>query len=280
MPNNQPPNATSIALPNLFINSSNPPTRPSPKDSDIEIDVAFLSRAVHAAACQNCQKCMIGDVYLNSIIIRSLLKNATPDVLTLVMAEHSVEILDVATDEFLDLALQRRLETIDANKLVDFLAKAGRLGFDEMDVFNDAGDVALAPKGAPKAKGSDVGVSLVPKPLVGRSVSRSSPVVQRGPRKRKENTSDTLGGQSVRDVRAAKKRKGRGDEVLKPHVESKAPVGVIQKQRESLQARAGVVSPSAMKQWVKSFGSGEQGKDNSTEVVVIPDSSSGSEKGI
>ena len=161
-----------------------------------------------------------------------------------------------------------------------FLVKAGRLGFDDMDVFNDAGGVALAPKGAPKAKGFDVAVSLVPKPLVGKPVPWSSLVVQCGPSKRKENTSDTLGSCSVGDVRAAKKRKERGDEVLKPHVESKAPVRVVQKQRESLRARAGVVSPSAMKQRVRSSRNGEQRKGNSTGVVVILDSSSGSEEGI
>ena len=48
---------------------------------------------------------MVGDVSLNLIIIRSLFKNATPDVLIQVVTENSVEILDAATDEFLDLAL-------------------------------------------------------------------------------------------------------------------------------------------------------------------------------
>ena len=54
---------------------------------------------------------------------------------------HGKEILECATNQFLDLAMVLRLETISARDLVHLLAKAGRLGYRETDVIeDDAGD--------------------------------------------------------------------------------------------------------------------------------------------
>lgn len=54
-----------------------------------------------------------------------------------ILDTHGKEILECASDQFLDLATALRLKTINARDLVSLLAKAGRLGFRETDVVED-----------------------------------------------------------------------------------------------------------------------------------------------
>jgi hypothetical protein len=46
-------------------------------------------------------------------------------------------ILDKATNDFLDKALKKRLETIDARSLINALARAERLGYENDDVMDE-----------------------------------------------------------------------------------------------------------------------------------------------
>jgi len=46
-------------------------------------------------------------------------------------------LLDKCSDEFLDRALERRLKTIDARSLINALARAERLGYENSDVLED-----------------------------------------------------------------------------------------------------------------------------------------------
>lgn len=54
-----------------------------------------------------------------------------------ILDTHGSQILGYASSEFLDLAVARRLQTIGSRGLVNVLAKAGRLGFNETDVISD-----------------------------------------------------------------------------------------------------------------------------------------------
>ena len=61
-----------------------------------------------------------------------------------ILNTHGKEILECASNQFLDLAMALRLETISARDLVHLLAKARRLGYREMDVVeDDAGDLLV-----------------------------------------------------------------------------------------------------------------------------------------
>ena len=53
-----------------------------------------------------------------------------------ILDAHGREILDCASDQFLDLALSRRLKTIKARELVCLLVRAERLRYSEIDVVN------------------------------------------------------------------------------------------------------------------------------------------------
>ena len=54
-----------------------------------------------------------------------------------ILESYGKEILNSASDEFLDLAVGLRLQTISARELVKLLAKAKRLGYQETDIIDD-----------------------------------------------------------------------------------------------------------------------------------------------
>ena len=60
-----------------------------------------------------------------------------PSLLPSILDVHGREILERASDQFLDVAMALRLETINARDLVNLLDKAGRLGYSETDVDDD-----------------------------------------------------------------------------------------------------------------------------------------------
>jgi hypothetical protein len=62
-----------------------------------------------------------------------ILQHFTPGMID----EMSDMILEKAPDSFLDKAMQRRLETIDARPLLNMLARAERLGYDARDITPD-----------------------------------------------------------------------------------------------------------------------------------------------
>jgi hypothetical protein len=54
-----------------------------------------------------------------------------------ILESYGKEILESASDQFLDLAIGVRLQTISARELVKLLAKAKRLGYQETDIIDD-----------------------------------------------------------------------------------------------------------------------------------------------
>ncbi|KAI0889859.1 uncharacterized protein GGS22DRAFT_149314 [Annulohypoxylon maeteangense] len=120
-----------------------------------------VSSAVRRAVRDNWQKCLLGSEFhhafllnavihhSNGVIIRRSIKDfgakmvteskheiishfMTPD-----LDELADEILQKASDYFLDCALERRLKTIDARSLINALARAERLGYENSDVIED-----------------------------------------------------------------------------------------------------------------------------------------------
>ncbi|KAI1454377.1 hypothetical protein F4805DRAFT_439854 [Annulohypoxylon moriforme] len=120
-----------------------------------------VSSAVRRAIRDNWQKCLLGSEFhhafllnavihhSNGVIIRRSIKDfgakmvaeskheiishlVTPD-----LDELADEILEKASDYFLDCALERRLKTIDARSLINALARAERLGYENSDVIED-----------------------------------------------------------------------------------------------------------------------------------------------
>ena len=54
-----------------------------------------------------------------------------------ILESYGKEILESASDQFLDLAVRVRLQTISARELVKLLAEAKRLGYQETDIIDD-----------------------------------------------------------------------------------------------------------------------------------------------
>ncbi|PFH57941.1 hypothetical protein XA68_14366 [Ophiocordyceps unilateralis] len=106
-------------------------------------------------------KCLSGSDYHHRFILDRILPSATPSVLALAvqksgekmvrasknqilahlttqdMDELADMILAKASDDFLDKAMARRLETIRARRLVNALARAERLGYDVRDIVEE-----------------------------------------------------------------------------------------------------------------------------------------------
>ncbi|KAL7629237.1 hypothetical protein AAE478_000757 [Parahypoxylon ruwenzoriense] len=71
-------------------------------------------------------------------------------------------ILSKASDYFLDKALEKRLRTIDARSLINALARAERLGYENSDVLDDRGGRDVAASTAPPFNPALVNPSPVP----------------------------------------------------------------------------------------------------------------------
>ncbi|KFY32158.1 hypothetical protein V493_00459, partial [Pseudogymnoascus sp. VKM F-4281 (FW-2241)] len=93
--------------------------------------------AARAGVRQNWRKCLLGSSSDESFFIRSLMGRTSDHVMTKILEDEQERILEVASEhykEFLDQAMAVRLESISAKELVAVLAKARRLGYDEMDL--------------------------------------------------------------------------------------------------------------------------------------------------
>ncbi|KAI2640623.1 hypothetical protein GGS26DRAFT_539080 [Hypomontagnella submonticulosa] len=169
-----PPGALSRAGNNP--NSSSPPRGfPSPKrdhqrenpkfaDDQSRLTHAIqqsVSSAVRRVIRDNWEKCLLGSEFhhafllnavihhSNGVIIRRSLKDFGAKMVS--EAKHEIvahlsstdidelsdDILEKASDRFLDLALQRRLRTIDARSLINALAHAERLGYENSDILEE-----------------------------------------------------------------------------------------------------------------------------------------------
>jgi hypothetical protein len=53
-----------------------------------------------------------------------------------ILEDYGKEILESASDQFLDLAVRLRLQKISGNKLVKLLAEAGRLGYQKTNIID------------------------------------------------------------------------------------------------------------------------------------------------
>ena len=78
----------------------------------------------------------IGKAWNDSSLVRSIL------------AAFGKEILEFASDQFLDLGLELRLKTVSARDLVIPLAKAQRLRYSKTDVIDDEKPVHQAHEGS------------------------------------------------------------------------------------------------------------------------------------
>ncbi|KAF4581076.1 hypothetical protein GQ602_007213 [Ophiocordyceps camponoti-floridani] len=105
------------------------------------------------------EKCLSGSEYHLNFVLKAIVPSATPAMLALALqasvdlAETRKRMLDTltskdmdgladailskASDDFLDQAMARRLETIGARRLVNLLARAERLGYDVRDVVEE-----------------------------------------------------------------------------------------------------------------------------------------------
>ncbi len=77
----------------------------------------------------------IGQAATGSPLVRAILES------------YGKEILESASEQFLDLAVEVRLRTISARELVKLLAKANRLGYQETDIIDDENGARLVQGG-------------------------------------------------------------------------------------------------------------------------------------
>jgi hypothetical protein len=158
----------------------------SPKDAALlETEVAALSKALSAVSNeaarivtrQHWRKCLIGTDKDQSFLVRAILKHSTPHVYERAIEDYGDKFLDAADDEFLDQALELRLPSIDADKLVALLAKAKRLGYDEQDVVDEEEDVVPAQNRPAESLQPIIEKMLNPEPCDAIMVDRSDPVL-------------------------------------------------------------------------------------------------------
>jgi hypothetical protein len=64
-----------------------------------------------------------------------------------ILESYGKEILESASEQFLDLAVEVRLQTISARELVKLLAKANRLRYKETDTVDDENSASLVQGG-------------------------------------------------------------------------------------------------------------------------------------
>ncbi|KAI1083141.1 hypothetical protein F5B20DRAFT_528719 [Whalleya microplaca] len=162
-------------MPRLSITPSRVKGFPSPKQEGLVETPKFnddLSRLTHAiqqgvpgavrrAVRDNWEKCMLGSDFhhafllnacihhSNGVIIRRSIKDFGAKMVadgkhelvahlkTNDLDELVDNILGRASDDFLDRAMEKRLRTIDARSLINALARAERLGYENSDVLDD-----------------------------------------------------------------------------------------------------------------------------------------------
>jgi hypothetical protein len=132
-----------------------------------------------------------------------------------ILDTHGKEILQCASDQFLDLATALRLESINARDLVGLLAKAGRLGYGGTNIVEDNAVDCIAheaDEGKERSRGPHSASKV---PDVGRdqgsdsTASEPSPAkASRGPKRRKKNEEGSLSFKGPRRTRAHPTRPG------------------------------------------------------------------------
>ncbi|KAI1407857.1 hypothetical protein F5Y13DRAFT_194969 [Hypoxylon sp. FL1857] len=197
--------------------SSSTPSRgfPSPKKEHHLDNPKFsddLSRLTHAmqqsvpAAVRrvirdNWEKCLLGSEFhhaflLNAVIHHSngvIIRRSIKDFGSKMVSEskHEIiahlttsdldavadDILDKASDYFLDRAMEKRLRTIDARSLINALARAERLGYENSDILEDQKEKASKFNPAPSF---DPTPHLVPDPGPNLQHRQSLPSMQQG----------------------------------------------------------------------------------------------------
>jgi len=163
------------------------PKEISPKDAALlETEVAALNKtlstvsneAARVVTRQHWRKCLIGTEKDQSFLVRAILKHSTPHVYMRAVEDYGDKFLEAANDEFLDKALELRLSTIDADKLVALLAKAKRLGYDEQDVVDEEEDVMPAENRLSEDPESNLQEVSNPQPRDAIMVDRSDPLLE------------------------------------------------------------------------------------------------------
>jgi hypothetical protein len=181
-----------------------------------------------------------------------------------ILVAFGKEILEFASDEFLDLALELRLKTINACELVKLLAKADRLGYGDMDTIDDDDDVSPAQEacegsrsgleviGAPKSP-SEIAGPLHRHPTA--SPQSPNPDGYRAPKRLK--TVDVQRGESVSENGPRDRPKVRG-------VDPKAATS--KKDPRNNQSMRGVVGVPD-REVTATSAAGKQGQRQSSRVV-------------
>jgi hypothetical protein len=163
------------------------PKEVSPKDSALlETEVAALSKtlstvsneAARIVTRQHWRKCLIGTEKDQSFLVRAILKHSTPHVYLRAMEDYGDKMLEAASDEFLDRALELRLPTIDADKLLTLLTKAKRLGYDEQDFVDEEEDVVPAQNGPSESAEPNIEEIPNPEPREAIVVDRSDALLE------------------------------------------------------------------------------------------------------
>ena len=115
---------------------------------------------------------------------------------------YAKEILECASDQFLDLAVVLRLETINAKDLVDLLAKTGRQRHIEADIIEDEAGECLAYKARDTQLRLDAkSASMLSGQKIDQGRRASTPSPQRSPvqasrerKRRKVDERESIGG--------------------------------------------------------------------------------------
>ncbi|KAI9738075.1 MAG: hypothetical protein M1818_005503 [Claussenomyces sp. TS43310] len=163
------------------------------------------NHAARRATLENWRKCLIGDAHDESYFVRGILKKTSSHVFERIMDEFGDVLLDNASDEFLDRAVELRLQTVGAKTVVPMLredlldsameyrlttvttgslfamlAQARRLGYDVQDVVSDDGNVPAASD--EKIHSREAGEMSHPSPAVVQAVQNHAQHPQMQPR--------------------------------------------------------------------------------------------------
>ncbi|OTB18499.1 hypothetical protein K445DRAFT_20057 [Daldinia sp. EC12] len=117
--------------------------------------------AVRRVIRDNWEKCLLGSEFHHAFLLNAVIHHSTGVIIrrsikdfgakmvseskheilshisTADLNELASEILEKASDYFLDMALEKRLRTIDARSLINALARAERLGYENSDILDD-----------------------------------------------------------------------------------------------------------------------------------------------
>lgn len=126
------------------------PNELSPKRAALlESEVSSLSKllgevskeAARKATLQHWRKCIIGNEKDEAFFVSAILKHGNLRVYERALREYGDKFLEAANNDFLDRAVEARLQTIDARELVALLSKTKRLGYEEHDIVDSEEDV-------------------------------------------------------------------------------------------------------------------------------------------